>query len=161
MLLQYRDDLLFAEPASLHSVRLLRVGLYSKSVTFQGSTSAELRQAWTCLIGTPTPRVSAPILRLAIAFDLQAREAGGLSSASIRRLETLASQGRMSVPVQPGMRLVREWKGALHVVTIDEGGNLNWKARKWHSLSEVARAITGTRWSGPAFFGLVETVRSA
>ena len=122
---------------------------------------AELRQAWTCLIGTPIPRVSAPILRLAIAFDLQAREAGGLSSASIRRLETLASQGRMSVPVQPGMRLVREWKGALHVVTVDEGGNLNWKARKWHSLSEVARAITGTRWSGPAFFGLVETVRSA
>lgn len=122
---------------------------------------AKLRQAWTCLIGTPNPRVSAPILRLAIAFDLQAREAGGLSSASIRRLETLASQGRMSVPVQPGMRLVREWKGALHVVTVDEGGNLNWKARKWDSLSEVARAITGTRWSGPAFFGLVETVRSA
>lgn len=121
----------------------------------------ELRQAWTCLIGTPNPRVSAPILRLAMAFDLQAREAGGLSSASIRRLETLASQGRMSVPVQPGMRLVREWKGALHVVTVDEGGNLNWKARKWDSLSEVARAITGTRWSGPAFFGLVETVRSA
>lgn len=121
---------------------------------------ADLRQAWTCLIGTPIPRVSAPILRLAIAFDLQAREAGGLSSASIRRLETLASQGRMSVPVQPGMRLVREWKGALHVVTVDEGENLNWKARKWHSLSEVARAITGTRWSGPAFFGLVETVRS-
>ena len=122
---------------------------------------AELRQAWTCLIGTPIPRVSAPIFRLAIAFDLQAREAGGLSSASIRRLETLASQGRMSVPVQPGMRLVREWKGALHVVIVDEGGNLNWKARKWHSLSEVARAITGSRWSGPAFFGLVETVRSA
>ena len=122
---------------------------------------ANLRLAWTSLIGSPIPRVSAPILRLAIAFDLQAREAGGLSPAAIRRLETLASQGRMSVPVHPGMRLVREWKGALHVVTVDEGGNLNWKARKWHSLSEVARAITGTRWSGPAFFGLVETVRSA
>lgn len=122
---------------------------------------ANLRLAWTSLIGSPIPRVSAPILRLAIAFDLQAREVGGVSSAAIRRLETLASQGRMSVPVQPGMRLVREWKGALHVVTVDEGGDLNWKARKWHSLSEVARAITGSRWSGPAFFGLVETVRSA
>uniref|UniRef100_UPI001BB15BB2 hypothetical protein n=1 Tax=Sphingopyxis sp. 2PD TaxID=2502196 RepID=UPI001BB15BB2 len=42
--LQYRDDLLFAEPASLHSVRLLRVGLYSKSVTFQGSTSIQVQQ---------------------------------------------------------------------------------------------------------------------
>lgn len=137
--------------------------LHSSSVIAELETMdlANLRLAWTSLIGSPIPRVSAPILRLAIAFDLQAREVGGLSSAAIRRLETLASQGRMSVPVQPGMRLVREWKGALHVVTVDEGGNLNWKARKWHSLSEVARAITGSRWSGPAFFGLVETVRSA
>jgi hypothetical protein len=47
MLLQYRDDLLFAEPASFHSVRLLRVGLYSKSVTFQGSTSKAVRTAQT------------------------------------------------------------------------------------------------------------------
>ena len=122
---------------------------------------AKLRQAWTCLIGSPIPRVSAPILRLAIAFDLQAREADGLSPAAIRRLETLACEGRLSVPVQPGMRLVREWKGALHVVTVDEGGGLNWKDRKWRSLSEVAREITGTRWSGPAFFGLVESARSA
>lgn len=137
--------------------------LHTSSVIAELETMdlANLRLAWTSLIGSPIPRVSAPILRLAIAFDLQAREVGGLSSAAIRRLETLASQGRMSVPVQPGMRLVREWKGALHVVTVDEGGNLNWKARKWHSLSEVARAITGSRWSGPAFFGLVETVRSA
>jgi hypothetical protein len=122
---------------------------------------AKLRQAWTCLIGSPVPLVSAPILRLAIAFDLQGREGGGLSPAAIRRLETLASEGRLSVPVQPGMRLVREWKGALHVVTVDEGGGLNWKDRKWRSLSEVAREITGTRWSGPAFFGLVESARSA
>lgn len=122
---------------------------------------AKLRQVWTCLIGSPIPRVSAPIARLAIAFELQAREVGGLSPAAIRRIETLASEGRLSVPVQPGMRLVREWKGALHVVTVDEGGSLNWKDRKWRSLSEVAREITGTRWSGPAFFGLVESARSA
>lgn len=122
---------------------------------------AKLRQAWASFIGSPIPRVSAPILRLAIAFDLQAQEAGCLSPAAIRRIETLASEGRLSVPVQPGMRLVREWKGALHVVTVDEGGSLNWRDRKWRSLSEVAREITGTRWSGPAFFGLVESARSA
>jgi len=52
------------------------------------------------------------------------------------------------------MRLMREWNGTLHVVTIDEDGSIVWNGRTWKSLSEVARTITGTRWSGPAFFGL-------
>ena len=57
------------------------------------------------------------------------------------------------------MRLVREWNGRTHVVTVEEGagGNdqiIRWEERDYGSLSEVARAITGTRWSGPAFFGL-------
>jgi hypothetical protein len=49
---------------------------------------------------------------------------------------------------------VREWKGHLHTVTIDAEQQVHWNGRQWNSLSEVARAITGTRWSGPAFFGL-------
>ena len=48
---------------------------------------------------------------------------------------------------------MREWNGTLHVVTIDEVGCVVWNGRSWKSLSEVARTITGTRWSGPAFFG--------
>lgn len=52
------------------------------------------------------------------------------------------------------MRLMREWNGTLHVVTVDEDGTILWNDREWGSLSAVARAITGTRWSGPAFFGL-------
>jgi hypothetical protein len=52
------------------------------------------------------------------------------------------------------MRLVREWNGKVHVVTIGEDNVISWNDRHWRSLSEVARAITGTRWSGPAFFGL-------
>jgi hypothetical protein len=52
------------------------------------------------------------------------------------------------------MRLVREWQGRVHVVTVGEDQVIRWDEREWRSLSEVARAITGTRWSGPAFFGL-------
>jgi hypothetical protein len=61
-------------------------------------------------------------------------------------------------PVTPGMRLVREWDGKVHVVTIGEDKVIRWNEREYNSLSEVARAITGTRWSGPAFFGLKKKV---
>lgn len=49
-----------------------------------------------------------------------------------------------------GMRLACEFGGKVHVVTVGEGGKINWNGKEWRSLSEVARAITGTRWSGPA-----------
>jgi hypothetical protein len=52
------------------------------------------------------------------------------------------------------MRLVREWNGRTHVVIIGEDEVIRWNDREWRSLSQVARTITGTRWSGPAFFGL-------
>jgi len=59
------------------------------------------------------------------------------------------------------MRLVREWNGQLHTVVIDAEGAVRWNGQTWRSLSEVARAITGTRWSGPAFFGLRHKGRAA
>ena len=54
---------------------------------------------------------------------------------------------------QPGTVLLREWRGKTHRVTIEDGGVL-YQGRRYRSLSEVARTITGCRWSGPAFFGL-------
>lgn len=56
------------------------------------------------------------------------------------------------------MRLVREWNGEVHVVSVADDGTVRWQDKDWRSLSEVARAITGTRWSGPAFFGLKKRV---
>jgi hypothetical protein len=55
---------------------------------------------------------------------------------------------------RPGSRLIREWNCTAHIVTIGDDGAIHWNDRNWNSLSEVAREITGTRWSGPAFFGL-------
>lgn len=117
-------------------------------------SKAQLRDRWAKLIGHPIPKVSAGLMRLAIAWELQARQFGGLSRKTQQRLDQLERGKTRTRPSQPGMRLVRAWNGRTHVVTIGEDQVIRWNEREWRSLSEVARAITGTRWSGPAFFGL-------
>jgi hypothetical protein len=117
-------------------------------------SSAELREMWERVTGSAVPKVSPKLLRLALGYELQARALGGLSRKSQQQLAQLAAARTRTSAAQPGMRLVREWNGSVHVVVIDEDGAVRWNDREWRSLSEVARAITGTRWSGPAFFGL-------
>jgi len=117
-------------------------------------SSADLKDTWRRLTGTPLPRVSPAMLRLAVAWEIQARAYGGLSRETQRKLDQLGNAKTRTSPVAPGMRLVREWQGRAHVVTVGEDQVIRWNEREWRSLSEVARAITGTRWSGPAFFGL-------
>ena len=117
-------------------------------------SSADLRETWTRLTPSPVPRISPSLLRMALAYEIQARAFGGLSRATTRKLDQLAVAKTKTSAVSPGMRLVREWGGKAHVVTIGEDKVIRWNEREWQSLSEVAREITGTRWSGPAFFGL-------
>ena len=117
-------------------------------------SSADLRETWTRLTASPVPRISPSLLRLALAYEIQARAIGGLSRETTRKLDQLAVAKTKTSAVSPGMRLVREWGGKAHVVTIGEDKVIRWNEREWQSLSEVAREITGTRWSGPAFFGL-------
>lgn len=120
--------------------------------------SPELRERWTELTGAAVPRISPALLRLALAWEIQARAQGGLSRAAQQRLTQLAAAKTRTTPAQAGMRLVREWSGTAHVVVVGEDQVIRWNGREWRSLSEVARAITGTRWSGPAFFGLKRKV---
>ncbi len=94
------------------------------------------------------------MLRLALAWELQARQQGGLTRRTSQTLDQLAGGRTRTSPARAGMRLVREWQGKAHVVEIGDDEVIRWDEREWKSLSEVARAITGTRWSGPAFFGL-------
>lgn len=119
-----------------------------------GMSPTELRTKWQSLTGSPAPRISPKLLRLAVAWEIQARAFGGLSRETTRKLAQLASAKTSTSPATPGMRLLREWGGKVHVVTVGEDKVIRWDDREWKSLSEVARAITGTRWSGPAFFGL-------
>ena len=114
----------------------------------------QLRQRWQRLAGSPAPNVSPKILRLALAYRMQAEVLGDLPPSARRRLAQAAAGKSMTQPTSAGTRLVREWKGATHIVTIDENDIIRWNDREWKSLSAVARAITGGHWSGPAFFGL-------
>lgn len=122
--------------------------------TLPTMSSAELREEWQRLINTSPPRLSPGLLRLALGWEIQARAYGGLSRATQQNLAQIAAGKTKTATVGAGTRLVREWQGKAHVVTIDHDNVIRWNDREYGSLSEVARAITGTRWSGPAFFGL-------
>ena len=113
-----------------------------------------LGDQWAKLTGRPIPKASAQMLRLAVAYELQAKLGRGLPRKIRQRVDQAASGKTITQGIRPGMRLAREYGGKLHVVVIGENGEILWNEREWRSLSEVARAISGTRWSGPAFFGL-------
>jgi len=124
-------------------------------------SSADLRARWRTLVGGPAPKISPKMLRLALAWEIQARASGGLPRAVTQALNQLQRGLTRTQSAVPGMRLVREWAGRVHVVTVDDDEVIRWDGREWRSLSEVARAITGTRWSGPAFFGLKKKAAAA
>jgi hypothetical protein len=117
-------------------------------------SSAELKDEWRSLTKSVAPRISPRMMRLALAWELQASAYGGLSRETTRKLDQIAAAKTKTSSVTPGMRLVREWNGKAHVVSVGEDKVIRWDEREWRSLSEVAKAITGTHWSGPAFFGL-------
>ena len=124
-------------------------------------SKADLADRWAQLTGRPVPKVSEGMLRLALAYELQAKALGGLSRKATQRLDQIAGAKTETKDIRPGMRLAREFGGTVHLVTIGDDGAILWNEREWRSLSEVARAITGTRWSGPAFFGLREKRKAA
>jgi hypothetical protein len=117
-------------------------------------STADLRDEWRRLTGSPVPRVSPSLLRLALAWEIQASATGGLARSNTQVLDQAARGLTTTRAPAAGMRLVREWQGRTHVVEVGEDQVIRWSGKEWRSLSEVARAIAGTRWSGPAFFGL-------
>ena len=120
-----------------------------------------LKLQWRELYDTqPPPRISRELLTRAIAYRLQEREFGGLAPATRRLLERVAADLsshhaglNVARKVAPGALLIREWRGKAHQVTVHADGVV-YRGKRYGSLSEVARLITGTRWSGPLFFGL-------
>lgn len=117
---------------------------------------AALSAAWTSVFGAPVPkRLSSPFLRRFLAFEMQSRASRGLPRGFVARLGKAARDdpSTASPILKPGGRLIREWNGVTHVVDVVDGGFL-WKGQRYASLSSIARAITGARWSGPRFFGL-------
>lgn len=119
-----------------------------------------LRARWRALIGKAAPaHLPRHLLLRMVAYRLQADRYGDLSAASAKMLARLSAGDVKVAPVeastQPGTVFVREWEGTVHRVMALQSGYA-WNETTYRSLSEVARAITGTRWSGPRFFGLTD-----
>ena len=111
-----------------------------------------IRDAWPKRFGAP-PRLRSPdLLRRMLAWRLQVEVYGGLD-AETRRLLARPVTKPKGPQAQPGVRLVREWKGERHEAEVTQDGVM-YRDGLYASLSEVARAITGSRWNGPRFFGL-------
>jgi len=131
-------------------------GLAEELKALTGHSRDELIARWVALYGVPPPpRTSRSLMIRAVAYRMQERVYGGLSS-STRRALAGKSHTATTVPppeARPGTVLLREWHAVTHQVTVIEGGVL-YRGKHHRSLSEVARLITGSRWSGPAFFGL-------
>jgi hypothetical protein len=88
-----------------------------------------------------------------LGWRLQAQIQGGIEPDLRRQLRRAAIEPRGPV-ARPGTRLVREWKGVRHEAVMSPDGGVLYGEARYASLSEVARAITGSRWNGPRFFGL-------
>ncbi len=122
----------------------------------------QLKQRWRTLYSSEPPlRVSRELLIRAVAYRIQEQVLGGLKPSTRRLLERLACDARSGrplklsprAPASAGTVLMRDWQGITHEVKVLDRGVL-YKRKRYRSLSEVARLITGARWSGPLFFGL-------
>lgn len=125
----------------------------------------ELKAKWEALFGTAAPNNARAFLELRIGYRIQELTYGGLTKETRRVLDLLADEvegkiTRKSMVADPrnpvvGTKLVREWDGAEHTVTVMRDG-YEWQGRKYRSLSAVAKSITGTNWNGFRFFGMRE-----
>ena len=137
-------------------------GIETEIANLSRLSRTDLAIRWRLAFGGDPPKGISMRLRAgALAYALQAKRYGGLRMTVRRRLDAPDEAGSPNVQpvpaapreVRPGTRLVREWNGATHVVDVIEGGYV-WNGEHHASLSAIARAITGARWSGPRFFGL-------
>ena len=124
-----------------------------------------LRALWPQWFDRPPPaKIRRELLARALAYRMQERAIGGLTTATRTRLQTLAEGGKnrsngegVDPPrLTPGTHLIREWGNETHQVTVEAAG-LVYRGQRYRSLSEIARRITGTRWSGPLFFGVTSS----
>jgi hypothetical protein len=121
-----------------------------------------LREEWGRLQRTPLPGSFGPdLLARALAYSLQEKAAGGLSNKVLREirrgvfeLNAKSVAPDRSPALRLGTRLTREWHGRTHHVEVVEGG-FEYEGQRFRSLTAIAHRITGARWSGPRFFGIV------
>jgi hypothetical protein len=135
----------------------------ARLAALKSTPTPELKAQWRELFETEPPAFNRRYLESRLAYRIQELAYGGLKPETIRRLESLGEQldggnitlRRIRHELKPitGTKLIREWQGVEHTVTVLADG-YEWQGQPYKSLSAVARAITGTRWNGWVFFGL-------
>jgi hypothetical protein len=139
-----------------------RDALTAEIAALSKASIEDLCERWKTLYGKePSAHIGRSFVIRAIAYRLQEKAFGGLKPSTRRLLArvaeaTAAGSSPKSSSVrkaEPGTILVREWQGSTHRVTV-LGDGISFKGKRFRSLSEIARKITGSRWSGPRFFGL-------
>jgi hypothetical protein len=135
----------------------------SRLAALQTAPTAELKAQWRALFGKEPPPFNRPYLVSRLTYRIQELAYGGLKPETRARLEALGEQldggnvvlRRIRADSRPlsGTRLVREYDGVQHVVTV-RADDFEYEGRPYRSLSAIARHITGTRWNGWTFFGL-------
>ena len=128
----------------------------------------ELKTEWQAMFDAPAPNNSRTFLEIRLAYRIQELTYGGPDKQTRRLLDLLADEvegtltrkAQIADPRNPvvGTKLIREWDGVAHTVTVLKDG-FDWGGQRYKSLSAVACAITGTRWNGYRFFGLRERKR--
>ena len=112
-----------------------------------------LRAFWRDRYGPPPRLRSVELLRLMLAWRLQAEAVGGLDGETRRQLGRRGPVRMEGLELGVGARLRREWRGRAVEVVVEADG-FRWDGRTYRSLSAAASAIAGSRWNGPLFFGL-------
>jgi Protein of unknown function (DUF2924) len=123
---------------------------------------SDLAELWLQVFNSaPNPKTRKPAMIRFLAYRIQEQAYGSLSPSNQRRLRQMegSAVGDSNLKtssarrIHPGTRLVREWQNQVHLVNVEAKG-YEYRGVRYRSLSEIARLITGTRWSGPLFFGL-------
>ena len=135
----------------------------ARLAALKSTPTKDLKDQWRKLFDSEPPPFNRRYLESRLAYRIQELAYGGLKPETVRRLERLGEEldggdrkkSRIRADFHPiaGTRLIREWQGVEHVVTVTVDG-FEWQGRPYKSLSAIARAITGTRWNGWVFFGL-------
>lgn len=136
-------------------------------VALKAMTVPELREKWAAIFDAPAPNTSRQNLELRLGYRIQKLALGGIGRDTRRTLDALAAEvasgeaGQVMTDPRrplPGTKLVREWNGVEHTVTVLTKG-FEWQGRRYKSLSGAARAITGANWKGWKFFGFTPRPR--
>jgi hypothetical protein len=145
----------------------MNTALSDQIVSLPAMSKAQLLSIWAKNFNqAPPPSLRKDLMVPILAYRIQEREFGGLANAARKRLGDIAksirsdkqAHGRRSSSLHTGTRLVRSWKGEVHEVFVSDG-SFTYRGKQFSNLSQIAREITGTRWSGPLFFGTKERAK--